>query len=225
MAKLKILTVKLPENKKKDYYVKEALYRHLEDIEDYEIAVKSLKSNGKTYRGKEVDKRLEDPRSSQAFRCLPNIREKIWPINKLMTNQELKEQENPQGVNAFDGLICSFCKKAVGEEEMVATRNNKLACENCYDPADPDQQEESFIELEANKEKARESINKNTSQKVSNYQPSLYFTNNNKKTNESLKETSQKVIEINSEELNNRIEIPEELNIVDCPPDIKPDKE
>ncbi|KLL03502.1 MAG: hypothetical protein MRERV_39c001, partial [Mycoplasmataceae bacterium RV_VA103A] len=47
----------------KDYYVKEALYRHLEDIEDYEVAVKSLKSNGKTYRGKEVDKRLEELRA------------------------------------------------------------------------------------------------------------------------------------------------------------------
>jgi hypothetical protein len=52
-------------SKKKDYYVCEALYRHLEDIEDYEIAVKSLKSNGRTYTPREADKRLEELRAKK----------------------------------------------------------------------------------------------------------------------------------------------------------------
>lgn len=54
--KLKTLTVKLPEKwvdhlehlektttKSKNYYVKEALYRHLEDIEDYQIGAERSK--------------------------------------------------------------------------------------------------------------------------------------------------------------------------------------
>lgn len=60
MTKLKTLTVKLPEkwvehlehlekttSKTKDYYVMEALFRQLEDIEDLQIGLDRLKSKSK----------------------------------------------------------------------------------------------------------------------------------------------------------------------------------
>lgn len=107
-----------------------------------------------------------------------------------------------------DTLICFFCKKAVNEEEIVATRNKSLACEECYDPADPDQSE-----AEPNTPAMEEA-----KEKSSNFNPSWTFSSEDKKT-------SEKAIEINAEELNNAIDIPPELNIIDCPPDIKEDKE
>lgn len=67
------LTIKLPKewvehlfflekttDKSKEYYVKEALYRYLEDLEDLEIGLKALKSKSKTYTSEEADKRLEE---------------------------------------------------------------------------------------------------------------------------------------------------------------------
>lgn len=48
--------------KNKDYYIKKCLGRYLENAHEYEIAVKSLKSNGKTYTSKEADERLKELR-------------------------------------------------------------------------------------------------------------------------------------------------------------------
>ena len=46
-------------SKNKDYYVREALYRHLEDLEDYQIAFKTLNSkNFKTITDEELAKKL-----------------------------------------------------------------------------------------------------------------------------------------------------------------------
>ena len=67
------LTVKLPQewvehlsflekttSKSKDYYVKEALYRYLEDLEDLQIGLKVLKSKSRTYTSQEADQRLKE---------------------------------------------------------------------------------------------------------------------------------------------------------------------
>lgn len=69
----KSLTVELPKewadhlenlekttSKKKDYYVREALYRHLEDLEDLQTALKILKSKtlSKTITDKELVKKF-----------------------------------------------------------------------------------------------------------------------------------------------------------------------
>lgn len=68
-----VLTIKLPKEwaehliflekttpKSKDYYVQEALYRYLEDLEDLEIGLERLKSKSKTYTSEEADKRLKE---------------------------------------------------------------------------------------------------------------------------------------------------------------------
>ena len=47
----------------KDYYIKECFRRYLENIHEYEIAAKSLKSNGRTYTPKEADERLKELRA------------------------------------------------------------------------------------------------------------------------------------------------------------------
>jgi predicted DNA-binding protein len=47
-------------DKKKDYYVKESLYRYLEDLEDYEIGIQALKSQGPTFTSEEVKKHLKE---------------------------------------------------------------------------------------------------------------------------------------------------------------------
>jgi hypothetical protein len=107
-------------------------------------------------------------------------------------------------------LQCNYCHKLESETEIVKTRNGKYACAECYDPADPEQQEEEFSELELKMEENEAK----TKQKNSSYT----FTSDDKKVNE-------KAIEINSKELNNQIEIPPELNIVDCPPDKNSDPE
>lgn len=78
MTKLKTLTVKLPEkwvdhleylekttSKTKDYYVREALFRQLEDIEDLQIGLDRLKSKSKTYSGEAATERLKELRMSK----------------------------------------------------------------------------------------------------------------------------------------------------------------
>lgn len=47
-------------SKSKDYYVREALYRYLEDLEDLQIGLKALKSKSKTYTSEEADKKLNE---------------------------------------------------------------------------------------------------------------------------------------------------------------------
>jgi len=67
------LTIKLPQEwaehllflekttaKSKDYYIQEALYRYLEDLEDLQIGLKVLKSKSRTYTSEEADKRLKE---------------------------------------------------------------------------------------------------------------------------------------------------------------------
>ena len=67
------LTIKLPQEwiehllflekttaKSKDYYIQEALYRYLEDLEDLQIGLKVLKSKSRTYTPEEADKRLKE---------------------------------------------------------------------------------------------------------------------------------------------------------------------
>lgn len=68
------LTVKLPKKwvdhlnyleqtttKNKDYYVKEALFRYLEDLEDLQIGLERLKKKDKVYyTSEEADKKLEE---------------------------------------------------------------------------------------------------------------------------------------------------------------------
>ena len=44
-----------------NYYIKESIFRYLEDLEDYELVVKALKNtDGATYSGLNVDKRLDE---------------------------------------------------------------------------------------------------------------------------------------------------------------------
>ncbi|RHZ37231.1 hypothetical protein [endosymbiont GvMRE of Glomus versiforme] len=74
------LTVKLPKEwvehlffleettkKTKDYYVREALYRYLEDLEDLEIGLERLKSKSRTYTSEEADKRLKELRTMKGI--------------------------------------------------------------------------------------------------------------------------------------------------------------
>jgi len=50
-------------SKSKNYYIKKCLGRYLENAHEYEIAVKSLKSSGRTYTSKEADERLRELRA------------------------------------------------------------------------------------------------------------------------------------------------------------------
>ncbi|MCE8163670.1 MAG: hypothetical protein I3273_06780 [Candidatus Moeniiplasma glomeromycotorum] len=72
-ATYQVLTIKLPKEwvehllflektttKSKDYYVKEALFRYLEDFEDLEVGLKTLKSKSKTYTPEEANERLKE---------------------------------------------------------------------------------------------------------------------------------------------------------------------
>ncbi|RIB23847.1 hypothetical protein C2G38_2170208 [Gigaspora rosea] len=63
--------------------------------------------------------------------------------------------------NASDNLICSFCHKATPEDEITMTKNKKIACNNCFDPADPDQREKVFSELEPGKKESKEKTQQN----------------------------------------------------------------
>jgi hypothetical protein len=128
-----------------------------------------------------------------------------------MANKEIQENPRSNNFNASDELLsCSFCHQLVSTEQIIPTRNKKYACEECFDPTDPEQQEENLTDINLNKEKVKEKHN--------DFNLSYTFTSKDKKTNE-------KAIEINSEELNNAVDIPKELKIIDCPPDIKDDKE
>ena len=42
--------------------------------------------------------------------------------------------------------LCYFCRKLIDEDEITKTKNGKYACENCYDPADPEQSNSEEME-------------------------------------------------------------------------------
>lgn len=79
MTKLKEITVKLPQewvehleqlekttDKNKDYYVRESLFRYLEDIEDYQIGEKALKERtGITYNSEQATQILKELRTAR----------------------------------------------------------------------------------------------------------------------------------------------------------------
>jgi|SRR6185436_19167161 len=121
----------------------------------------------------------------------------------------MKEQKKQveQGYSENINLICSECKHLESEANMRKI-GNRLVCEECYDPKEQlDEQE--YQELANNKE-----IKKRKIKQLS--------TNTNSKSDNS----NEKSIEItNIEELNNQIEIPLELNIIDAPEDVSEDKE
>jgi len=135
-----------------------------------------------------------------------------WAKKKQLENPQEKQKivkEIGSGVKG-EYLNCFYCKKVVAEELIAKSANKKICCENCYDPNDPDQKEEQEEDLNVEIEPAEEKTQwKN-------------FININTSGSEKDK---QKAIEINSEELNKQIEIPKELNIVDCPPDVNPNKD
>ena len=101
------------------------------------------------------------------------------------------------------------------EETITRTKAGAFACDNCYDPNDSEQQEQGRPNYKELKNSA--SIAEST-QNTSNFNSSNSFTHEEEKA-------SEKAIEINAEELNQAINIPKELNIIDCPPDVNPDPE
>ena len=74
IKKTKSLTIKLPKDwaehllylekttsKSKDYYVKEALFRYLEDLEDLQVGLEKLKKKNKVYyTSEEANERLKE---------------------------------------------------------------------------------------------------------------------------------------------------------------------
>src|SRR5436853_7461702 len=83
-------------------------------------------------------------------------------VSKALVNKTEKEFK-PIGDGADrEFIICSFCRKLTSEDEIIKTKSSKYACENCYDPADPEQNEEGFSELELNKEKSTEKTSNKT---------------------------------------------------------------
>jgi hypothetical protein len=102
-----------------------------------------------------------------------------------------------------DGLICSICHK-ITEEEEIRIVDSQPVCDNCDLP--PNSEIEPL-----------EKVHKN----LVNYNSLNTFTNDRTK----VKEKSIQFTEKEIEKLNNQVQIPKELNIVDCPPDINPDKE
>ena len=112
-----------------------------------------------------------------------------------------------QGREGSEVEQCQFCRKLFSPEEVIPTKSKKFACENCYDPNDLEQQGEELPEIEENTQKTLSKTFSNT------------FTSESEKN-------EQKAIEIlNIEELNNQVEIPKELNIIDCPPDVNSNPE
>jgi hypothetical protein len=98
-----------------------------------------------------------------------------------------------------EGFTCAICFKLYEEHEGRMS-NSGLICDNC-------EEEPNFKNSPLEKTKE----NTNTSQFLNT------FTNQTSKSKE-------KAVQItNIEELNNKVAIPPELNIIDCPPDINPD--
>jgi len=91
-----------------------------------------------------------------------------------------------------EGFICSFCHHLTDEQEGRMGKNGMI-CDNCDEEPNFDKNLDNYKEITTN----------NT--------PLNSFTLASNKSNETLKEIS------NTEELNNQIIIPKELNIIDCP--------
>ena len=139
----------------------------------------------------------------------------MWYRRKKKEAEETKKKEDKGfvGIGEIGGEKsedqCFFCRKLVND--VTKTRNGKYACEECYDPADPEQNiEEGMEQIEFKEQDAQKILSKT-------------FSNTFASENEKDK---QKAIEIlNIEELNNQVEIPQELNIIDCPPDVNQNSE
>src|SRR6185369_11067342 len=109
----------------------------------------------------------------------------------------INSQKERVGGNT-EGFVCKLCYKLYDESEGRMGKSGMI-CDNC-------EEEPDF-----------ENDNNQVKQNISNYQPSNDFISENKKD-------KQKSVQItNIEELNNRIVIPSELNIIDCPIDVNPD--
>jgi len=113
------------------------------------------------------------------------------------------------GVLTDDLVICNICKKQTSEAEIKKTKSGKLVCEECYDPADPDQREEGEVIISNDLEPLTEN---QAEISFTNY-PSYTFTKQNEQTEEIF----------NTEQLNNDFQCPSELKIIDCPPDVNSD--
>src|SRR5437764_7761496 len=132
---------------------------------------------------------------------------------KELTDQKIKEVRGTN-FNAGNLLNCSFCKRLETLDQITKIKSNKYACESCYDPADPEQNESEEGEIGENNVE----IDKSEA-KTSNYS----FANTNTSESEKDKQKAKEILNI--EELNNKVEIPKELNIIDCPPDVNSNKE
>jgi len=140
----------------------------------------------------------------------------MWYRRKKKQAEEEKETKEFEPVGSggtFEGVKCSFCHHNFSEDQIIKTKSSKYACENCYDPNDLEQQEETFSRELSEKEKNAEQITQKTFSNT--------FTSESEKTNEKAIELSNEEIE----KLNNQVEIPKELNIIDCPPDVNPNPE
>src|SRR5687767_11766211 len=96
-------------------------------------------------------------------------------------------------------IRCSYCRKNVDAEEINRTKAGTFACDNCYDPNDREQQSDG-----------------NNSPSVENTQKTSNFNSSNTFTSEDEKDKEKAIEILNVDELNAKVEIPKELNIVDC---------
>ena len=111
----------------------------------------------------------------------------------------INSQKERVGGNT-EGFVCKLCYKLYDENEGRMGKIGMI-CDNC--------EEEPDFENDNNRVK----------QNISNYHPLNVFISENKKD-------KQKSIQItNIEELNSKITIPPELNIIDCPDIVNPNKE
>src|SRR6185437_10923308 len=105
-----------------------------------------------------------------------------------------------------EGFTCKLCYKLYPEEEGRMSKSGMI-CDNCDEEPDFDNSENTSL--------------KNSKQKIITSTPINTFTNQKEKSNE-------KSIQLSSEDienLNNQVEIPQELNIIDCPDVVNPNSE
>ena len=117
------------------------------------------------------------------------------------------------GARFTEMITCFYCHQNYDEDKVLKTKSGKFACESCFDPADPEQrlnENEAVINNGSLEDDQQISFKK--------YVPNT-FINKNEKDNEKATEI------LNIDKLNASQEIPNNLNIIDCPPDINPDKD
>ncbi|CAG8472423.1 11195_t:CDS:2 [Ambispora gerdemannii] len=137
------------------------------------------------------------------FSKMLNSEEVLYQTNletAMRKRKEAMEKKNSQkeqvGGNT-EGFVCKLCYKLYDENEGRMGKIGMI-CDIC-------EEEPDF-----------ENDNNQVKQNISNYQPSNAFISENKKD-------KQKSIQItNIEELNSKIVIPPELNVIDCPDDVNP---